>query len=178
MRRYTIGINDTTKVVDVEAVGANLFRVQIDGRLVDVTLEDHRDLAHSAVTPAVVPREERTVGDVAAGAAADAPATPAPSGKAPAPLQRPTSPANAASAPVSSTTQPVGRDTMTAPMPGAILSVSVAVGDTVKRGDTLLVLEAMKMKNELKSPRDGVVAEIYVGAGTQVRFGETLVRFE
>ena len=67
MRRYTISVNNTTKVVDVEAVGANLYRVQIDGRLVDVTLDDHRDLAHSAITPAVVPLPEQTIGQIVAG---------------------------------------------------------------------------------------------------------------
>lgn len=63
-------------------------------------------------------------------------------------------------------------------MPGVILSVDVAAGARVQRGDTLMVLEAMKMKNELRAPRDGAVAEIYVAAGQQVKFGETLVRFE
>ena len=63
-------------------------------------------------------------------------------------------------------------------MPGVILSVVVTPGTRVQRGDALMVLEAMKMKNELKAPRDGVVAEIYVAAGQQVKFGETLVRFE
>jgi biotin carboxyl carrier protein len=63
-------------------------------------------------------------------------------------------------------------------MPGEILSVDVAVGASVSRGQSLMVLEAMKMKNELKAPRDGVVAEIYVSAGQSVKFGETLVRFE
>ena len=54
MRRYTITVNEKTRVIDVEAVGANLFRVHMDGRLVDVTLEDHRDLQHSApITPGV-----------------------------------------------------------------------------------------------------------------------------
>lgn len=67
---------------------------------------------------------------------------------------------------------------MTAPMPGVILTVDVAVGATVKRGDSLMVLEAMKMKNELKAPRDGVVAEVYVAPGAQVKYGEFLVRFE
>ena len=71
-----------------------------------------------------------------------------------------------------------GRDKMTAPMPGVILTVDTAVGASVKRGDSLMVLEAMQMKNELKAPKAGVVAEIYVAAGQQVKFGETLVRFE
>ena len=58
MRRYTVTVNDHPLVVDVEAVGANLFRVQLDGRLVDVVLDDHRDLAHSPITPALTPRAE------------------------------------------------------------------------------------------------------------------------
>jgi hypothetical protein len=57
MRRYTITVNDTAKVVDVEALGADTFRVQLDGRLVDVRLEDHRDLAwDSPITPAIQAR--------------------------------------------------------------------------------------------------------------------------
>ena len=86
MRRYTISVNNTTKVVDVEAVGANLFRVQIDGRLVDVTLDDHRDLAHSAITPAVTAVPEATIGQVSTGGDAEAikaglPAQDAPAGR-------------------------------------------------------------------------------------------------
>ncbi len=160
MRRYTIKVNDTEKIVDVEAVGANRFRVRIDGKRVEVELTDHRDLAHSAVTPAVAPRGPRTA------SVPDRPAEPAASGPEPAP----------ASAPAASGGGSRGK--MTAPMPGVILSVSTAVGAWVKRGDPLMVLEAMKMKNELKAPRDGVVAEIYVTAGQQVRYGEFLVRFE
>jgi biotin carboxyl carrier protein len=65
-------------------------------------------------------------------------------------------------------------------MPGVILTkVDTTVGTSVKRGRDVMVLEAMKMKNELQGARkDGVVAEIYVAAGQQVKFGETLVRFE
>ena len=154
MRRYTISVNDTAKVIDVEAVGANLFRVQLDGRLIDVTLDDHRDLAHSAVTPAVTPRRG--------------------------PVTRPRPGPDAAAAGVAAPAAGGGgsRDKMTAPMPGVILTVGVAVGASVSRGEPLMVLEAMKMKNELKASRDGVIAEIYVQAGQQVKFGETLVRFE
>ncbi|MFT3875440.1 MAG: acetyl-CoA carboxylase biotin carboxyl carrier protein subunit [Propioniciclava sp.] len=169
MRRYTISVNGTQKVVDVEAVGADLFRVQLDGRLVDVTLEDHRDLAHSAITPAVQPRQQV------------APVTTAPAASGAAPVaSAPTPSAPSAAAPAASGAAPKGggRDKMTAPMPGVILSVDVAAGAKVTRGQSLMILEAMKMKNELKAPRDGVIAEIYVAAGQQVKFGETLVRFE
>src|SRR5690606_41959334 len=50
---------------------------------------------------------------------------------------------------------------LTAPMPGKIISVAVAAGDTVKSGDILLVMEAMKMEHTICSPRDGVVAEVF-----------------
>ena len=126
MRRYTIGVNNTTKIVDVEAVGSNLFRVLIDGRLIDVTLEDHRDLAHSAVTPAVVPRGEVTHGELAGGAPQPPAASPPPT------ALRPSTPANASRAPVVSATQAdAGRDKMTAQMPGVVLSVDVTVGAEV-----------------------------------------------
>lgn len=162
MRRYTITVNGTQKVVDVEAVGADLFRVRLDGRLVDVSLDDHRDLAHSAVTPAIQARQRVAPAPVASAPAASAPA-------ASAPAAAPVAPGGAKGG---------ARDKMTAPMPGVILSVDVAPGASVTRGQSLMILEAMKMKNELKAPRDGVIAEIYVTANQQVKFGETLVRFE
>jgi glutaconyl-CoA decarboxylase len=64
-----------------------------------------------------------------------------------------------------------------APMPGVVLSVAVKVGDTVERGQTLLVLEAMKMKNELKSPNAGTISNLHVGAGDRVNTGDPLVDF-
>jgi len=66
----------------------------------------------------------------------------------------------------------------TAPMPGTIDSIAVSVGSAVKKGDTILVLEAMKMKNDLKSDVDGTIASINVAAGQQVKFGEVLATFE
>ena len=63
-------------------------------------------------------------------------------------------------------------------MPGVIRSIDVAVGDGVRRGQTLMVLEAMKMKNEIKAERDGTVAALRVNAGDQVRHGDTLLEYE
>lgn len=178
MRRYTLSVSDTTKVVDVESVGPDTYRVQIDGRLVEVRLDDHRDLAHSAVTPAVTARPAALRGDADGAPAAPARAVEAP----PAEVAGAAAPARAASAPVGPAAVPAGsgggRDKLTAPMPGVILTIDAPVGTAVRRGDTVMVLEAMKMKNELKAPRDGTVAEVYVAAGQQVKYGETLVRFE
>ena len=62
-----------------------------------------------------------------------------------------------------------------APMPGNILSVNVAAGDTVKKGQVLMILEAMKMENEIVAPQDGTVASVNVNKGDTVNSGDTLV---
>lgn len=64
-----------------------------------------------------------------------------------------------------------------APMPGLIKSVSVAEGDTVTKGETLLILEAMKMENVIKSPADGVIKAVKAVAGNTVDKGALLVSF-
>jgi propionyl-CoA carboxylase alpha chain len=65
-----------------------------------------------------------------------------------------------------------------APMPGSVVSVEVAVGDAVRRGQTLVVLEAMKMEHPIGCPEDGVVSEVRVSAGEQVERGALLVVVE
>jgi 3-methylcrotonyl-CoA carboxylase alpha subunit len=69
-------------------------------------------------------------------------------------------------------------DAVTAPMPGVVRQVSVAVGDAVSAGKTVAVMEAMKMEQSLKAPRDGTVAEVLVTEGDQVGDGDVLVRLE
>lgn len=69
-------------------------------------------------------------------------------------------------------------DSVAAPMPGLIKVVSIKVGDTVKEGDALLVLEAMKMEHTLTAPRDGIIAEVNAKAGDQVEDGVLLVVLE
>lgn len=64
-----------------------------------------------------------------------------------------------------------------APMPGLIINLKVAEGDTVKTGDQLLILEAMKMENILKSPGDGVVKKIKVKKGDSVEKNQILIEF-
>ncbi len=64
-----------------------------------------------------------------------------------------------------------------APMPGLVLSVLVAEGDEVKKGDSLLVLEAMKMENMIKSPTDGIIKKIEVKPGNTVEKNELLISF-
>ena len=68
-----------------------------------------------------------------------------------------------------------GGDAILAPMPGTILRVAAAAGDAVEAGQTLVVMEAMKMEQSLKAPRAGVVAQVMAGEGDQVGDGDVLV---
>jgi biotin carboxyl carrier protein len=68
-----------------------------------------------------------------------------------------------------------GATTVKAPMPGNILDVKVKPGDSVKSGDILVILEAMKMENEIVAPTDGTVASIHVNKGDTVNSGDVLV---
>lgn len=65
-----------------------------------------------------------------------------------------------------------------APMPGLIVAVPVSVGQDVRKGDVLVILESMKMQNEIKAPRDGTVAAVFVQGGQSVNQGEPLVQLE
>lgn len=69
-------------------------------------------------------------------------------------------------------------NTFKAPMPGLIREIQIAVGAAVKKGDVLLILEAMKMENALKSPRDGTIKKIAIEKGQAVEKGQLLVEFE
>lgn len=70
------------------------------------------------------------------------------------------------------------QDEILAPMPGIILEVNVAEGDAVKKGDSLCVLEAMKMENTLTASRDGIVKTVNIAKGETVDKGKLLVEFE
>ncbi len=74
------------------------------------------------------------------------------------------------------TTQNPANGEISAPMPGTILRLTCTNGQTVKRGDTILVLEAMKMENEIQTPADGKVESINVSEGQSVNAGDILVQ--
>ena len=123
------------------------FNVTVNGTAYDVEVNEVKGAA-----PAAAPK-------AAPAAAPKAAPAPAP---APAPA--------AAAAPV-----PAGAETVKAPMPGKILSVAVSAGQAVKKGETLLILEAMKMQNEIAAPHDAVVAEVRVAANQTVSTGDDMV---
>ena len=98
--------------------------------------------------------------------ASEVKAAPAQAAQAPSPAP---APAAAPAAPVSG-----GKETIKSPMPGNILNVNVTNGAAVKKGDVLMILEAMKMENEIMSPCDGTVLSVNVTKGASVETGAVL----
>lgn len=132
------------------------YKVTLNGRTYEVEVEAGKAMLldeYEAIAPAAP----------AAAAPAAAPAAPA----AAAPVAAPT--AAPAPAPVAA------GEAVTAPMPGTILKVNVSNGQAVKAGDVLVVLEAMKMENEIMAPKDGTVAQVVTSKGASVNTGDTLV---
>jgi len=129
------------------------YRITVDGTSYQVEVEE----LGAGAAPA--PAAPAAPAPVSAPAPAAAPA-PAP---APAPAAAPAPASGGAGSPV------------TAPMPGKILRVVVSVGAPVKNGDMVLVLEAMKMENEIFAPADGVVKEIRARDGDTVNTGDVMM---
>ena len=129
------------------------FKIKVDGKEYLVEMEEI-----GAVAPA-------------------APVTLAPVAPAPAPAAPASEPAAEASpapaAPVS--VAPAGADAMPSPMPGTILRILVNVGDTVAENQPLMILEAMKMENEIVASKAGVVSGIHVANGQVVNPGDALI---
>lgn len=124
------------------------FNITVNGTAYEVEVEEVK--AQAAAAPKAAPK---------------APAAPAPKA-APAPQAAPKKAAVAAGA---------GEHSIDAPMPGKIVKLVAAKGQAVKAGDTLLILEAMKMQNEIAADADGTVKTFNVTAGQSVKAHESLV---
>lgn len=125
------------------------FRINVNGKSYEVEVEEISGGTDSAVAPVSSP-------------APVAPKAAAPAAAAPATVQ-PTAPVAA------------GTEAITAPMPGKVMSFKVSVGQQVKEGDIILILEAMKMENEIFCGAAGTVKEIRVSEGAAVNPGDVLV---
>ncbi|NLE25188.1 MAG: biotin/lipoyl-binding protein [Clostridiaceae bacterium] len=123
------------------------YNITVNGKSYEVEVEEIGGVQTAAPTPVA------------------APAAPAPA----APKAAPAAPKAAAPA------APAGAATVTAPMPGTILDIKVKEGDKVTNGQVLLILEAMKMENEIMSGVDGVVSSVSVTKGASVNAGDVLV---
>ena len=129
------------------------FNVNVNGNSYYVEVEEIKDgSVPRPVAPPVAP--------------APKPAAAAPVAPAPAPV---------APEPVAKTAALAGDVTLEAPMPGTILDVAVKVGDAVKEGQLAVVLEAMKMENEIMAPCDGTVKQVLVNKSATVNSGDPLV---
>jgi len=162
MRRYTLEVGGKPIVIEVQEVTADRYTVRVEGQEYEARLSSDEDVTETLITPQMVPARANH-----APAVAHAPRPVAPPPSSPA--------ANAPSLPHNSTDGNVV-GALTAPMPGKILSVEVKRGDRVSRGQTLVILEAMKMKNAIKSPYDGVALEIAVRPEQTVAHGDLLVQ--
>ena len=91
-----------------------------------------------------------------------------------APVAAPAAPAAAAPAPAAAPAGAAGSVQVTAPMPGKVVAVKASVGQAVKKGEVVLVLEAMKMENDIVAPEDGTIASINVANGDAVESGAVL----
>jgi len=130
------------------------FLINVNGKSYEVEVEEVKDGG--------------TVAEPRAAAPVPKPAAAPPPASKPAAAPKPA----AASAPAA---VPAGAATVTSPMPGTILAVNDKVGEAVKKGQVLCILEAMKMENEIMAAGDAVVASIEVNAGDAVNTGQVLI---
>ncbi|MGI6632758.1 MAG: acetyl-CoA carboxylase biotin carboxyl carrier protein subunit [Bacillota bacterium] len=136
------------------------FKVKINDEVFEVEVEEVGRPEVRTARPVVQPPPAQPV-QVAA--------PKAPAVAAPAPAQKPAAPAAPAAAPAA------GGDDVRAPIPGVISAIKVSSGTQVKKGQVLLILEAMKMQNEILAPFDATVTGVLVSQGASVQTGDVLV---
>ena len=145
------------------------YKYKINGNLYNVVIGDIEDnIAHVEVngTHYTVEMEKKPKAEVA-----------------PKPVARPTAPAPApapasAPAPAPAAKPAAGKSGVKSPLPGVILDIKCNVGDEVKKGQTLIILEAMKMENSINADKDGKITAINVSKGESVLEGTDLVIIE
>lgn len=127
-----------------------IYKVTLNGKIYEVEVEKGEAVIQSEY-------------DAALPQAAPATAAPVQAAAAPATQSAPAAPAS------------VGANTVVAPMPGNINAVKVTAGQQVKKGDVLIILEAMKMENEIYAEKDGKIGQVFVQKGATVETGTPLV---
>lgn len=146
MKSYKFRINGNEYNVDINSVEGNIADVTVNGASYQVEMEN-------APAPVQKPAQAPATATTAPASSATT-TTPAPKAAAPAGAGKP----------------------VTSPLPGVIIEVSVKEGQTVKAGQKVAVLEAMKMENEIQAPADGTVTAILVNKGDSVLEGAEIVK--
>ncbi len=150
MKQYKYKINGAQYDVTIDGIKGNIAKVEVNGIPFEVEMQG------SSLVEEDLPTQAAT-SDAPAATSSPAPAAPA------APAAAPASKAAGAGTPVK------------APLPGVVTKVLVGAGQNVKKGDTVLVLEAMKMENNITAECDGSITGICVAAGDSVMEGTTLL---
>ena len=166
MSRYSLTLNGKDYVVEIANIAGTAATVIVNGTPYNVEVP-------AGITTAAAPAPVVAAVPVAAAPVAAAPAPVAAAPLAPAaavaPVAAPAA-APAPAAPAAGAGEPV-----VAPMPGTIISLSVSEGDAVEVGDTVVVMEAMKMENEIKAHVAGTITQLLVTAGQDVGVNEVML---
>lgn len=149
MKQYKYKVNGAQYDVTIDSIVGKIAKVEVNGIPFEVEMQG------SSLVEEDLPTQ---VADEAAATAASAAA-----------------PAPAAAAPAAPAAGPGAGAPVKAPLPGVVAKILVSVGQAVKKGETVLVLEAMKMENNITAETDGKVTGICVAAGDSVMEGTTLV---
>jgi biotin carboxyl carrier protein len=157
---YKIAIRDKKFEVEIGDVAGGAASVTVDGIPYDVVIENYDEIgAGLAPEPATAPAPARRI--------------PAPTPSAA--QRRPAAPSAAKPGPSRSA---AGDGVIVAQIPGRIMAVHVGVGDTVKKGQTVAIMEAMKMENNVLATRDGIVKEVNIQKGSEVATGDVMMVIE
>ena len=146
MNKYQYKVQGVDYVVEIVDVEGNIAKVSVNGIPFEVELKEPIKASHMPKRPTVKPAAPAAAAPVAAAPKAEKPAAAAGTGTK-----------------------------IKAPLPGTITEMKVKVGDTVKNGDTVVVLEAMKMQNNIEAECDGTVTSVLVNSGDTVMEGDTLI---
>jgi len=159
-----ISVGQDVGVLRTATAQSRVFRITVNGKAFEVGVEQMagahpvvQSVSQVAAIPAPVARRP-VVAPLSPSAVLPSP----PAAPRPAPSHSPVATSNL----------------MKSPLPGKVLKVFAAPGKAFKRGDTLLIIEAMKMENEILAPRDCVVGEVHVEVSQSVKTGEPLLRME
>ena len=157
---YKIAIKDRKFEVEIGEVAGGTACVTVNGVPYDVVVENYDEIGTGlASTPSAAPAP---IGEMAA--------------PKPSPAQR--KPAAPQAAKPSPSLSPAGDGAIVAQIPGRIVAVNVGVGDSVVKGQTVAVMEAMKMENNVPASKDGIVKEINIQKGSEVATGDVMMVIE